>query len=60
MTNKRTLKKSITQICEAMFTEWYGRDKINRFELETSYDQAREDILFWNEEKENETTKELK
>jgi len=45
---------------EAMFTEWYGRDKINRFELETSYDQAREDILFWNEEKENETTKELK
>lgn len=45
---------------EAMFTEWYGRNKINRFELETSYDQAREDILFWNEEKENETTKELK
>lgn len=57
LTNDPTL--SFGEI-EAMFTEWYGRDKINRFELETSYDQAREDILFWNEEKENETTKELK
>lgn len=45
---------------EAMFSDWYGRHNINKFELETSYDQAREDILFWNEEKENETTKELK
>ena len=45
---------------EAMFSDWYGRHNINKFELETSYDQAREDILFWNEEKDNETTKELK
>ena len=44
---------------EAMFKDWYG-DSINLVELETSYDQAREDILFWNEEKDNETTKELK
>ena len=45
---------------EAMFTDWYGKHNINKFELETSYDQAREDILFWNEEKDNEPTKELK
>ena len=40
---------------EAMFKDWYG-NKINKVELETSYDQAREDILFWNEEKDGETT----
>lgn len=40
---------------EAMFKDWYG-NKINKIELETSYDQAREDILFWNEEKDGETT----
>lgn len=44
---------------EAMFKDWYG-NKINKIELETSYDQAREDILFWNEEKDGETTKILK
>lgn len=44
---------------EAMFKDWYG-NKINKIELETSYDQAREDILFWNEEKDCEITKELK
>ena len=44
---------------EAMFKDWYG-NKINKIELETSYDQAREDILFWNEEKNGETTKILK
>lgn len=44
---------------EAMFMDWYG-NKINKIELETSYDQAREDILFWNEEKDGETTKILK
>ena len=44
---------------EAMFKDWYG-NKINKVELETSYDQAREDILFWNEEKDGETTKILK
>jgi len=44
---------------EAMFKDWYG-NKINKIELETSYDQAREDILFWNEEKDTETTKILK
>lgn len=44
---------------EAMFKDWYG-NKINKIELETSYDQAREDILFWNEEKDSEITKELK
>lgn len=44
---------------EAMFKDWYG-NKINKIELETSYDQAREDILFWNDEKDGETTKILK
>ena len=44
---------------EAMFKDWYG-NKINKIELETSYDQAREDILFWNDEKDGETTKFLK
>ncbi len=44
---------------EAMFKDWYG-NKINKVELETSYDQAREDILFWNDEKDGETTKFLK
>ena len=44
---------------EAMFKDWYG-NKINKVELETSYDQAREDILFWNDEKDSETTKFLK
>ena len=44
---------------EAMFKDWYG-NKINKIELETSYDQAREDILFWNEEKDGKTTKILK
>ena len=44
---------------EAMFKDWYG-NKINKIELETSYNQAREDILFWNEEKDGETTKILK
>lgn len=44
---------------EAMFKDWYG-NKINKIELETSYDQAREDILFWNNEKDGETTKFLK
>ena len=44
---------------EAMFKDWYG-NKINKIELETSYDQAREDIIFWNEEKDGETTKILK
>lgn len=44
---------------EAMFKDWYG-NKINKIELETSYDQAREDILFWNDEKDGETTKYLK
>lgn len=36
---------------EALFKEWYGLDMINRGELEASYELAREDILFWNEEK---------
>lgn len=44
---------------EAMFKDWYGNG-INKIELETSYDQAREDILFWNDEKDGETTKILK
>jgi hypothetical protein len=44
---------------EAMFKDWYG-NKINKIELETSYDQAREDIFFWNDEKDGETTKFLK
>lgn len=44
---------------EAMFKDWHG-NKINMVELETSYDQAREDILFWNEENDCETTKILK
>ena len=44
---------------EAMFKDWYG-NKINKIELETSYDQARKDILFWNDEKDGETTKFLK
>ena len=44
---------------EAMFKDWYGPDHINRGDLETQYELAREDILFYNEEKENKTTKVL-
>lgn len=44
---------------EAMFKDWYGPDYINKGDLETQYELAREDILFYNEEKENKTTKVL-
>lgn len=44
---------------EARFIDFYGKGKINRTELESSYELAREDILFWNDEKENKSTKVL-
>jgi hypothetical protein len=44
---------------EARFDDFYGRHNYNKVELESAYDLAREDILFWNEEKDVETTKEL-
>ena len=44
---------------EAMYKEWHGSEKINKGDLETQYDLAREDILFWNEQKERKTTKVL-
>ena len=44
---------------EAMFKDWYGPSNINKGELETQYELAREDILFWNDEKENKSTKVL-
>ena len=44
---------------EACFIDFYGKGKINRTELESSYELAREDILFWNDEKENKSTKVL-
>ena len=44
---------------EAMFKDWYGPEYINKGDLETQYELAREDILFYNEEKENKTTKVL-
>ena len=44
---------------EAMFKDWYGPDYINKGDLETQYELAREDILFWNDEKENKSTKVL-
>ena len=44
---------------EARFIDFYGKSKINRTELESSYELAREDILFWNDEKENKSTKVL-
>ena len=41
---------------EAMYKDWYGSGRINIGELETSYEQAREDIMFWkDEQKENKT-----
>jgi hypothetical protein len=44
---------------EARFVDFYGKGQINKGELETQYELAREDILFWNDEKENKTTKVL-
>lgn len=44
---------------EAMYKDWYGPDKINKGELETSYELAREDILFWKDQEGKETTKVL-
>ena len=44
---------------EAMFKDWYGSDKINRGNLENNYELAREDILFWQEQKEKKTTRVL-
>jgi hypothetical protein len=35
---------------KAMFIDWYGQGSINEVELETTYDQAREDIMFWKDE----------
>lgn len=35
---------------KAMFIDWYGQGSINEVELETTYDQAREDIIFWKDE----------
>ncbi len=43
---------------EAIFKDMYG-NKINKMELETSYELAREDVLFWNDQQEEETTKKL-
>ena len=43
---------------EAMYKNWHG-NKYNKGELETQYELAREDILFWNEQKERKTTKVL-
>ena len=44
---------------EVMFKDFYGSDKINKADLETQYELAREDILFWNEENQRKTTEVL-
>ena len=44
---------------EAMYKDWYGPDQINKAELETSYELAREDILYWKDQEGKETTKVL-
>ncbi len=42
---------------EAIFRDMYGQ--INKGDLETSYELAREDIVFWKDQEKNETTKKL-
>ncbi len=42
---------------EAIFKDMYGQ--INTGELETSYELAREDIIFWKDQEKNETTTKL-
>jgi hypothetical protein len=44
---------------EAKYNMWYGKANVNRGELETAYELAREDILFFDEEKQRKTTKVL-
>ena len=44
---------------EAMYKDWYGSDKINRGELETSYELAREDLIFWKDQENRNTTRVL-
>ena len=42
---------------EARFDDFYGRHNYNKVELESAYDLAHEDILFWLDNEEKETTK---
>ena len=44
---------------EARFDDFYGRHNYNKVELESAYELAHEDILFWLENEEKETTKVL-
>ena len=44
---------------EARFDDFYGRHNYNKVELESAYDLAHEDILFWKEQEGKETTKVL-
>ena len=44
---------------KAMFIDWYGPGNVNEAGLETTYEQAREDILFWKDQEKKETTKVL-
>ena len=42
-----------------MYKDWYGSDKINRGELESSYELAREDLIFWKDQENRNTTRVL-
>lgn len=44
---------------EAKYNLWYGKANVNKGELETAYELAREDIFFFDEEKQRKTTKVL-
>lgn len=44
---------------EARFDDFYGRHNYNKVELESAYDLAHEDILFWQDQEGKETTKVL-